>query len=131
MERVSSAGDERLGGTDGNEVLTSATAVALTLLLVAEGVTIIRMGGLRNAHMFIGMVLIPPVLLKLGSTGYRMVRYYEGVLSPRLGGHGARPAVGGRGGRSWGASRGPPRPLGRGSPSGDHRRAVPWRLTPV
>jgi hypothetical protein len=70
--------DERFGGTDGNEVLTSATAVALTLLLIAEGVTIIHMGGLRNAHMLIGMVLIPPILLKLGSTGYRMVRYYTG-----------------------------------------------------
>jgi hypothetical protein len=44
--------------------------------LVAEGVTIVRMGGLVSAHMFIGMVLIPPVLLKLASVGYRFVRYY-------------------------------------------------------
>jgi hypothetical protein len=32
---------ERLGGTEGNEILTSTTAVVLTLLLVAEGVTIL------------------------------------------------------------------------------------------
>jgi hypothetical protein len=69
----------RLGGPDGNEILTSATAVVLVLLLVGEGVTIVRMGGLVTAHMFIGMVLIPPVLLKLASTGYRMARYYTGA----------------------------------------------------
>ena len=69
---------DRFGGTEGNEILTSATAVLLTVLLVAEGLTIVHMGGLVNAHMFIGMVLIPPVVLKLASTGYRFVRYYTG-----------------------------------------------------
>jgi hypothetical protein len=72
---------ERLGGTAGNELLTGTTAGVLTALLLAEGVTIIFMGGLRIEHMFIGLVLIPPVLLKLGSTGYRFVRYY--THSPR------------------------------------------------
>lgn len=67
---------DRLGGTEGNEFLTSAAAAVLTILLIAEGVTIIRMRGLVTAHMFIGMVLIPPVALKLGSTGYRFARYY-------------------------------------------------------
>src|SRR5438876_9691418 len=70
---------DRLGGTEGNEILTSATAAVLTILLAAEGITIIRMGGLVSAHMFIGMLLIPPVLLKLSSTGYRFVRYYMGA----------------------------------------------------
>ena len=69
----------RLGGTEGNEVLTSATAVVLTLLLIAEAVTIVLIGDLLSAHMFIGMALIPPVLLKLGSTGYRFARYYAGA----------------------------------------------------
>ena len=69
---------DRFGGTEGNEILTSATAVLLTVLLVAEGLTIVHMGGLVNAHMFIGMVLIGPVVLKLASTGYRFVRYYTG-----------------------------------------------------
>ena len=57
-------------------MLTSAAAVVLVALLAAEGITIVRMRGLLSAHMFIGLVLIPPVMLKLGSTGYRMVRYY-------------------------------------------------------
>jgi hypothetical protein len=69
----------RLGGPAGNEILTSASAVVLTLLLIAEGITILEIGSLRSEHMFVGMVLIPPVLLKLGSTGYRFARYYAGT----------------------------------------------------
>jgi hypothetical protein len=75
-----------LGGTEGNEILTSAAAVVLVGLLVAEGITIVHMQGLLSAHMFIGLVLIPPVLLKLGSTGYRMVSYYAGSRAYRLAG---------------------------------------------
>jgi hypothetical protein len=75
-----------LGGSEGNEILTSAAAVVLVLLLVAEGITIVHMHGLLSAHMFIGLVLIPPVLLKLGSTGYRMVNYYAGSRAYRLAG---------------------------------------------
>ena len=66
----------RLGGTDGNELLTNATAVVLLVLLAALGVTVIHMGGLVSAHMVLGFLLIPPILLKLGSTGYRFTRYY-------------------------------------------------------
>jgi hypothetical protein len=68
----------RLGGADGNELLTVAVATVLTVLLIAEGVTILHMDGLLGAHMFIGLALIPPVLLKLASTGYRFARYYAG-----------------------------------------------------
>jgi hypothetical protein len=73
----------RVGGAPGNEILTSAAAVVLIVLLAAEGVTIVHMDGLLSAHMFIGLVLIPPVLLKLGSTGYRMVSYYAGARAYR------------------------------------------------
>jgi hypothetical protein len=74
---------ERLGGTEGNEILTGATAVVLTVLLIAEGVTIVLIGDLLSVHMFIGMALIPPVSLKLGSTGYRFARYYAGTPAYR------------------------------------------------
>jgi len=67
---------ERLGGTAGNALLTSATAAVLTALLVSIGITILHMRGLVTAHMLLGMVLIPPIVLKLASTGYRFVRYY-------------------------------------------------------
>jgi hypothetical protein len=67
---------DRLGGTAGNRLLTSATGLVLAALLAAEGVTILWLGDLRTEHMFIGLVLIGPVVLKLASTGYRFVRYY-------------------------------------------------------
>jgi hypothetical protein len=82
-ESTREARARRLGGTAGNEIITSATAVVLTLLLMAEGITIIWIGGLRSEHMFIGMALIPPVLLKLASTGYRFTRYYLGTRAYR------------------------------------------------
>lgn len=66
----------RTGGADGNEILTTAVAAVLTCLLIAEGITILGIGRLLGPHMFIGMALIPPVALKLGSTSYRFVRYY-------------------------------------------------------
>lgn len=89
--RVRSRSRGRFGAATGNEVLTRSTAAVLTLLLVAEGVTILQMDGLRDAHMFIGLVLIPPVLLKLASTGYRMVRYYGGARAYRAKGPPALP----------------------------------------
>jgi hypothetical protein len=73
---------ERLG-VEGNEILTSAAAAVLTVLLAAEGITIIRMGGLVSVHMFVGLLLIPPALLKIASVGYRFVRYYTGAKAYR------------------------------------------------
>jgi hypothetical protein len=69
---------QALGGTAGNTTLTSATAAVLTVLLAVEGITILSLHGLLSVHMFVGMVLIPPVALKLASTGYRFARYYTG-----------------------------------------------------
>ena len=66
----------RTGGVAGNARLTGAVAVALLVLLAAEGVTIPFIGQLLGPHMFIGLLLIPPVALKLASTGYRFARYY-------------------------------------------------------
>jgi hypothetical protein len=74
---------DRFGGAEGNEILTSATAVVLTGLLAGEGYTVVNMRGLVTLHMFIGLALIPPVLLKLASTGYRFVRYYTGSRTYR------------------------------------------------
>jgi hypothetical protein len=68
----------RSGGVDGNERLTAATGIVLVLLLAAEGVTILFLRPLFSVHVFVGMLLIPPVALKLGSTGWRFVRYYRG-----------------------------------------------------
>lgn len=65
-------------GVAGNERLTSSTAAVLFVLLAIEGATILSLGSLLTIHIFIGVVLIPPVLLKVGSTGYRLLQYYRG-----------------------------------------------------
>jgi hypothetical protein len=69
------------GGTDGNERLTTVTGVVLLVLLAVLGVTILRIRPLLDIHMFLGILLIGPVVLKLASTGYRFVRYY--TFEPR------------------------------------------------
>ena len=48
-------------GTTGNEQLTSATGIVLIVLLAALGVTILRIRPLLSEHMFLGILLIPPV----------------------------------------------------------------------
>lgn len=68
-------------GVAGNSRITGGAAAALLLLLAIEGATIPFIGSLTGPHIFIGMLLIGPVLLKLGSTGYRFARYYSGKPS--------------------------------------------------
>lgn len=66
-----------IGGSAGNEQLTLAVAALLIVLLAVEGATILRIGSLLTVHAFVGMLLIPVVALKLASTGWRMLRYYQ------------------------------------------------------
>jgi hypothetical protein len=65
-------------GTERNEQLTATIGVLLLVLLAVLGVTIIRIGQLIWLHLFLGLLLLGPVLLKVGSTGYRFARYYTG-----------------------------------------------------
>jgi hypothetical protein len=64
------------GGSDGNERLTAITGAILIVPLAVIGVTLLRLRPLLSVHLFVGLLLIGPILLKLGSTGYRFVRYY-------------------------------------------------------
>ncbi|MDQ6778179.1 MAG: hypothetical protein M3071_18635 [Actinomycetota bacterium] len=66
------------GGTDGNEQLTAITGTILLVLLAVVGATIVWIGQLLWLHLFIGLLVIGPVVLKLASTGYRFARYYTG-----------------------------------------------------
>jgi len=68
-----------LGGSDGNEQLTAIVATLLLLLLAVEGATLLNMRSLLTVHAFVGVLLIPVVAVKLGSTGWRMLRYYLGA----------------------------------------------------
>jgi len=76
--RGGSPGGPPLGGPEGNARTTGLTAAVLLVLLAAEGLTLLQLHTLVTPHVVIGMVLVPFVLLKVGTTGYRMVRYYAG-----------------------------------------------------
>ena len=64
------------GGSEGNARLTGMTGLVLLVLLAVEGVTILSIRQLLSVHVFVGLLLIPPVALKLAVTGYRFLRYY-------------------------------------------------------
>lgn len=81
----------RGGGAFGNERLTAASGVLLIVLLAGLGVTIVRIRPLIDVHLFVGLLLLPPVAVKLASTGYRFARYYGG--SPSYRERGAPPAA--------------------------------------
>jgi hypothetical protein len=51
-------------------------ATILLVLLAVEGATLLDLRSLLTVHAFVGMLLIPVVALKLGSTTWRMARYY-------------------------------------------------------
>jgi hypothetical protein len=48
----------------------------LLVLLAVEGVTLLSLRSMLSWHIFVGVLVIPVVALKLGSTGYRFFRYY-------------------------------------------------------
>jgi hypothetical protein len=54
------------------------TGLLLVLMLAAEGLTITAIHPLLPWHVAIGLALIPPVGLKLGSTLWRFAHYYLG-----------------------------------------------------
>jgi len=62
---------------EGNERLTAAVGLALLVLTGVELLTLLL--GLQDFlswHVFVGFVLIPPLALKLASTGWRFMSYY-------------------------------------------------------
>ncbi len=69
-------------GADGvlaNERLTASLGVVLLVLFAAEGLTILlHVKSTLPTHVFIGMLLVPPVALKVATTSYRFSRYYLG-----------------------------------------------------
>jgi hypothetical protein len=66
----------KTSGPAGNERLTSSTGLVLLVLLAVETLTTIALRTYLNVHVFLGMLLLPPVVLKLASTGWRFMRYY-------------------------------------------------------
>jgi hypothetical protein len=89
--RKGSRSDDPSRGVEANARLTGTTGAVLFFLLAAEGVTVLRARALLTPHVFIGMLLVPPIALKMGSTGYRFTRYYLG--SPAYRRKGPPPAL--------------------------------------
>ena len=54
------------------------TGAVLLVLFVAECLTLLNIGNLLTLHVFLGMLLLGPVCLKIGSTLWRFTRYYTG-----------------------------------------------------
>ena len=69
---------ERDPGVEANARLTAATGLLLVALFFVEGLTLPAIGKLLAWHVAIGLALVPPVLLKIGSTMWRFARYYLG-----------------------------------------------------
>ena len=66
----------RTAGPEGNARLTALTGVELMVLLAVEGITLISLRSMLSWHIFVGLLVVPVVALKLGSTGYKIYRYY-------------------------------------------------------
>jgi hypothetical protein len=71
-------GAPRPASPPGNERLTAITGAVLLFIFSAEVLTSLLMGSLFGLHFFLGMLLIGPVCLKIGSTVWRFARYYTG-----------------------------------------------------
>lgn len=73
----------RTGGPAGNARLTAWTGAILLVLIAVELITLLDVRGLISWHIVVGTVLLPLSLLKTGSTGWRIVRYYSGKKAYR------------------------------------------------
>lgn len=73
-------------GVANNERLTALAGMPLFILLAAMAVTVLFVQQLLPEHYLVGFLLIPPLALKLASTGYRFGRYYTRNRSYRLAG---------------------------------------------
>lgn len=51
-------------GADGNAHLTGTTGVVLLIALFVEGITILQIRGLITLHIFLGLMLVPPAVLR-------------------------------------------------------------------
>jgi hypothetical protein len=69
---------ETEAGVTGNARLTAVAGIVLAAMLLVEGFTVLDVRGMITLHLFLGLMLIPPVLLKCATTIYRAGSYYGG-----------------------------------------------------
>ena len=68
----------RSGGPAGNARLTAWTGLVLLVLFLAEIITTFDVEGWLSWHVVLGVLLVPPALLKTAVTTWRVLRYYTG-----------------------------------------------------
>ena len=66
-------------GVEGNSRLTAVNGTVLIGLLAVEGFTVLGVRQMITLHIYLGVLLVGPVLLKCATTFYRFVRYYRGA----------------------------------------------------
>jgi len=66
------------GGPAGNARLTAWIGLGLLIAFLAKLVTLLDVTGLISWHIVIGVLLVPPALVKTATTGWRILRYYTG-----------------------------------------------------
>jgi hypothetical protein len=73
------AGGRARAGADANQRLTALAGGVLAVLLAVECASGLRIQVLLPVHYFVGLLVVPPVLLKLGSTVWRATRHHLGA----------------------------------------------------
>jgi hypothetical protein len=69
-----------------NQRLTALNGALLYLLILTIAVTVLFIRGLLEVHFLVGVALLPPLGLKLFTTGERFLRYYAGDRDFRIAG---------------------------------------------
>jgi len=69
---------DRQSAVDGNERMTALAGAVLLVLILVELVSAAILRTLLSIHVFVGVLLAGPLIVKLGSTGWRFLRYYTG-----------------------------------------------------
>jgi len=70
-------------GVEANARLTAMTGIVLLILFIAEIATVLMGARSVTLHVTLGLLLVPPVLLKVASTTWRMTAYYRGNAAYR------------------------------------------------
>ncbi len=74
--RTDGRNGDRRSAVVGNERMTALAGVVLLVLILVELVSAAILRTLLSAHVFVGVLLVGPLAVKIGSTGYRFLRYY-------------------------------------------------------
>lgn len=70
---------QQQAGVIGNKSLTALVSLVLLMLIIVELVTSAFLHIWLPAHTVVGVLLAGPLLLKMGATGWRFLRYYTRV----------------------------------------------------